>query len=53
MICPHCSYPNPNGFTGVCKSCKQPMEVKPVAQKPQSTPKKSTGKAVTKKSAKK
>lgn len=52
MICPHCNYPNPNGYQGNCRNCRKPLEVTTVAEKPQSSPKKSKGKAA-KKSAKK
>ena len=31
MNCPHCGYPNPNGYKESCKSCRKPLEVAPVA----------------------
>ena len=33
MICPHCGYPNPNGYTERCKSCRKPLMVAPVVEK--------------------
>lgn len=33
MICPHCGYPNPNGYHGNCKSCRKPLQVEPVVEK--------------------
>jgi len=32
MICPHCGYPNPNGYHGNCKSCRKPLQVEPVVE---------------------
>ena len=31
MNCPHCGYPNPNGYKESCKACRKPLEVAPVA----------------------
>jgi NMD protein affecting ribosome stability and mRNA decay len=62
MNCPHCGYPNPNGYEGLCKSCRKPLATAPVTvakktqevvEKPKKVATKSTGKAGTKKSAKK
>jgi hypothetical protein len=25
MNCNNCGYPNPNGYLGACKSCRQPL----------------------------
>tara|TARA_R110001606_G_scaffold59112_2_gene140861 strand:+ start:1959 stop:2138 length:180 start_codon:yes stop_codon:yes gene_type:complete len=25
MICNNCGFPNPNGYTGICRSCRQPL----------------------------
>ena len=25
MNCNNCGYPNPNGYVGACKSCRQPL----------------------------
>jgi hypothetical protein len=33
MNCPHCGYPNPNGYTESCKSCRKPLTVAPVVEK--------------------
>ena len=33
MNCPHCGYPNPNGYTESCKSCRKPLMVAPVVEK--------------------
>lgn len=37
MICSHCGHPNPNGYEGLCKSCRKPLDVQPttVAEKSQ------------------
>lgn len=32
MNCPHCGYPNPNGYTERCKSCRQPLVVESVVE---------------------
>lgn len=32
MNCPHCGYPNPNGYTESCKSCRKPLMVAPVVK---------------------
>ena len=32
MICPHCGYPNPNGYTERCKSCRKPLSEAPVVK---------------------
>ena len=55
MICPHCGYPNPNDYHGLCKSCRKPLEAPEApkkVEKKKSIFSKSTGKAA-KKSAKK
>ena len=28
MKCDNCGYPNPNGYVGACKSCRQPLVAK-------------------------
>jgi hypothetical protein len=33
MNCPHCGYPNPNGYTESCKSCRKPLMAAPVVEK--------------------
>jgi len=62
MICNNCGYPNSNGYVGLCRNCRQPLAETPksVAQKkekaeikPAKSAPKSTGKAGTKKTAKK
>lgn len=62
MICSNCGYPNPNGYVGLCRNCRQPLAEAPksvaqkkdeVSDKPKKSVKKSTGKAGTKKTAKK
>jgi hypothetical protein len=32
MICPHCGYPNPNGYTERCKGCRKPLSEAPVVK---------------------
>jgi len=32
MICPHCGYPNPNGYTERCKGCRKPLNEAPVVE---------------------
>jgi hypothetical protein len=38
MICSNCGYPNPNGYEGPCKSCRQPL-IQDVVQEAIQTPK--------------
>jgi predicted ATP-dependent serine protease len=44
MICNNCGYTNPNGYTGLCRSCRKPLIVEAVE------PVKKTTVAVEKKS---
>ena len=32
MICPHCGYPNPNGYTERCKGGRKPLSEAPVVK---------------------
>lgn len=41
MICNNCGKQNPNGYTGLCRYCRSPLEVTPapVAKKKEEKPK--------------
>jgi hypothetical protein len=55
MICPHCGHPNPNGYKGLCRACRKPLDVQPttVAKKSQEVVEKSVKKVGVKKTTKK